>query len=157
MGESVEVTDRPETAAQLADLIESLTVFDYADGGEGYEKSADAMWEAALAAFNYVSRRVGATAFQASWAALKFYGEAMHVRGPFMVIKVEDALYPQYDLPGRLAEFIHEQRPWLAEQAAAKLAENEDNAWVVDAVREHWRLLAGPTPTPTPDARGGAL
>ena len=44
---STEVTARPENSAELADLIESLTVFDYVEGGEGYGKSADAMWQAA--------------------------------------------------------------------------------------------------------------
>ena len=137
---STEVTARPENSAELADLIESLTVFDYVEGGEGYGKSADAMWQAALAAFNYVARRVGATGFQASWSALKFYGEAMHVKGPFMVLKIEDALYPQYDLPRRVTEFIEEQRPWLREQAQAKLAEPHDHA--VESVVAHWRKLA---------------
>lgn len=125
MSESTEVTRRPENSAQLADLIESLTVFDYVDGGEGCEKSADAMWEAAVAAFDYVARKVGATGFQASWAALRFYGEAMHLDGPFMVVQVKDALFPQYDVLGSVARFLEEQRPWLAEQAVAKLAEFE--------------------------------
>jgi hypothetical protein len=142
MSDSIEVTDRPENVAQLADLIESLTVFDYAEGGEGYEKSADAMWQAALAAFEYVARRVGATGFQASWSALRFYGEAMNVDGPFMVLKVEDALYPQYDLPGRVRTFLAEQKPWLAEQATKKLHESEGSPYVADAVREHWLRLA---------------
>ena len=137
---------RPETAAQLADLIESLTVFDYADGGEGYERSADALWRAALAAFEYVARQLGVTGWQASWAALRFYREAMHVDGPFIVIRAHDALYPQYDLPERLAAFLAKQQPWLAEQAAEKLAEFETrqgaDQTVAPAVLAHWRMLA---------------
>lgn len=161
MTESIEVTDRPENPAQLADLIESLTVFDYVDGGEGYEKSADAMWKAAVAAFDYTARKVGASGFQASWAALRFYGEVMHVDGPFMVLQLHDALFPQYDLPGRVAGFLEEQRPWLAEQAAAKLAEYEANptyTYTDDAGAEqtservhpkvvaHWRQLVASAP-----------
>lgn len=146
MSESVEVTDRPENAAQLADLIESLTVFDHDGGAGGYEQSADAMWKAALASFDYVARRVGATGFQASWSALRFYGEAMNVQGPFIVLKVEDALYPQYDLPKRLDDYLAEQVPWLAEQASAKLAEleaaPERERFVSPRVLEHWRKLA---------------
>jgi hypothetical protein len=139
MSDSIEVTDRPENSAQLADLIESLTVFDHDGSGGGYEKSAEAMWRAALAAFDYTARRVGATGFQASWSALKFYAEAMNVDGPFMVVKLEDALYPQYDLEGRVRDFIREQRPWLAEQAAQKLA--GDSGHAVDSVRAHWQAL----------------
>lgn len=144
MSESVEVTNRPETTAELADLIGSLLVFDH-DGGEGgYEQSADAMWKATLAAFEYAARKVGATGFQASWAALRFYGEAMGVKGPFIISKVEDALYPQYDLPGQLAKFLEEQRPWLAEQAAQKIVETEGrDSMVHPNVLAHWQRLAG--------------
>lgn len=154
---STEVTNRPENSAQLADLIESLTVFDHDGGDGGYEASADAMWRAAVAAFNYAARRVGATGFQASWAALKFYAEAMNVEGPFTVVQVHDALYPQYDLVDRVRRFIEEQRPWLREQASAKLAEDERRShetFVDDDGNErpvltahpdvvaHWRKLA---------------
>jgi hypothetical protein len=139
---STEVTQQPANSAELADLIESLTVFDWVDGADGYEKSADAMWQAALAAFEYVARKVGATGFQASWSALRFYGEAMNVRGPFMVVKIEDALYPQYDLPGRLAAYIEENRGWLREQAVEKLAGIERDSLVHPNVEAHWRRLA---------------
>lgn len=138
---SIEVNEKPQNAAELADLIESLTVFDYVDGGEGYEKSADAMWRAALAAFNYVADKVGATGFQASWSALRFYGEAMHVKGPFMVTKIEDALYPQYDLVRRVTDYIDEQADWLKEQAVERL--QGDLSHVHPDVLAHWRALAG--------------
>lgn len=127
--ETVELTPSPENATQLAHLIESLTVFECAADGEGYSKSAEAIWQAAVAAFDYVSRRVGATDFQASWAALKFYGEAMRVDGPFIILKVEDALYPHHDLPRRVQRFIDEQRPWLRQQAAERL-----NGYEVDPI-----------------------
>ena len=138
--ESVEVNPRPENVKQLADLIESLTVFDHDGGAGGYEQAADALWKAAQAAFDYVSRRCGVTGFQASWAALRFYGEVMGVDGPFMVIRASDAVYPQYDIPARVEEFLSESGPWLREQAQAKLA--GDMTFVVDAVREHWERLA---------------
>lgn len=139
---STEVTNRPENSAELADLIESLTVFDYVEGGEGYEKSADAMWQAAVAAFNYVARRVGATGFQASWAALRFYSEAMGVDGPFMVVRFEDALYPQYDVVGRVRDSLAEQRDWLRDEAVKKLAAMEKDSIVHPDVEAHWRKLA---------------
>jgi len=122
---SVEVTENPQNSTELADLIHSLTVFDYVEGGDGYEKSADAMWKTALAAFNYTARIVGATGFQASWAALRFYGEAMGVKGPFMVLQLDDALFPQYDLPGRVADFIQGNRDWLRDEATKRLAKYE--------------------------------
>lgn len=140
MTESIEVTDRPENAAQLADMIESLTVFDYADDGDGYQKSADALWKAAQAAFDYAAHRVGATGFQASWSALRFYGEVMMIKGPFIILKAEDALFPQYDLPQRVEKFLAENRGWLRERAIEKLEGNLD--FVADRVADHWRQLA---------------
>jgi hypothetical protein len=123
--------------------LAALVNFEH-DGGEGgYEASADAMWKAALMAFNYVASQVGASGFQASWAALKFYGEAMGIKGPFGVYKLEDALYPQYDLVGRLSTFIDDQREWLRDEAKKRLDEHPDGpTFVADRVWAHWQKLA---------------
>lgn len=148
---STEVTQEPTTPAELADLINSFVAL-----ADDYDSAADAMWRAALAAFDYAARGVGATGFQASWAALRFYREAEHVDSPFLVMRLEDALYPQYDLLGRLAGFLEENRDWLREQATKKLAEyearptfaytdadgNEVTApTAAPSVVEHWRKL----------------
>jgi hypothetical protein len=137
----------PKTLEELTDLIRRCTE------RTGYEDSADAMWEAALAAFNYVASEVGATGFQASFSALRLYGEIMHVKGPFVVIKAEDALFPQYDLQSRLEEFLEKAKPWIVEQANAKLDEIESDPnpeearrFVAARVLEHWRTLTGRTP-----------
>lgn len=124
----VETQHNRPTEAKLNELIEQLrdaVTFDFTvdDPGmsDGYRRSADAMWKAALAAFNWAASEVGASGFQASWAALRFYGEAMHVTGPFMILKAEDAIYPQYDLPRQVNEWLDEQRGWLAEEAKKHL------------------------------------
>lgn len=108
----------------------------------GYSASADAMWRAAVAVFNHVASAVGATGFQASWAALRFYGEAMSIDGPFVIIKLADALYPQYDLPGGLQRFIDENHEWLTAQAREKLLGHDDDPLVHPNVLAHWRKLA---------------
>jgi hypothetical protein len=41
-----------------------------------------------------------------------------------MIIKAEDALYPQYDLRAKLDEALAEWQPWLKEEAGKKLAES---------------------------------
>lgn len=110
---------------ELVRELRAAIEFDYIADGVGYNRSAEALWKAALLAFNWVAGELGVTGFQASWAALHFYGQAMNIEGPFMIVKVEDALYPQYDLPKRLNDFIAEQRGWLAEEAAKKLADYE--------------------------------
>lgn len=98
-----------------------------APGMDGYSASADALWKAAAAAFNAVASIVGATGFQASWAALRFYGDVMHIESPFMVLKLEDAVFPQYDLPAKVTAWLDEHRSWLAEEAKKHLDEYEAN------------------------------
>jgi hypothetical protein len=137
----------PRTLTELSDYIQSLVSFEYVEGGEGYERSADAMWKAAIAAFNLVAREVGATGFQASWAALKFYGEAMHIDCPFTVVRVEDALYPQYDIPARVQRFIDDSGSWLRGRATEKLAAYEAepvHEWMDDEGEEHHTPTAAP-------------
>lgn len=149
---STEVAREPTTPAELADVINSFVAL-----ADDYDSVADAMWRAALAAFDYAARGVGATGFQASWAALRFYREAERIDGPFLVVRLHDALFPQQDLPGRLAGFIEENRDWLREQATKKLAkyETQPSSTYTDAngnevttptaaafVVEHWRKLA---------------
>lgn len=132
----------PKGITELVKKLRAAVTFDYTTGTDGYQQSADAMWKAALEAFNWAADVVGATGFQASWAALRFYGEAMHVDGPFAISKLSDALYPQYDLPGRIAEFIAENREWLATKAKKKLVEHASDEYVHPNVRAHWERLA---------------
>lgn len=158
---SIHPDTKPMTPEELAERIRDLTTFDHDGGEDGYSTAADAMWKVALVAFNYAADQVGPTGFQASWAALKFYGEALSIEGPFMVVQVHDALYPQYDVLGRVARFLGEQQEWLAEQAAEKLAQYEakptltytdDDGNEVTApnvhpdVVAHWRRLCEPVP-----------
>lgn len=134
----------PKTEEELLELISTFTKYTSSDPGDGYQQSADAMWKAAVAAFNFASSEVGATGYQASWAALKFYQEAMNVKGPFIILKVEDALFPQYDLVGKLEKFLEEQRDYLREKARESLAESAENdhKYVHPNVLAHWEKLA---------------
>lgn len=133
----------PESLDHLYAEIATLTTFDHDGGAGGYEASADAMWKAAAMTFNYVASKVGATGFQASWAALRFYGEVMGIDSPFTVVRIEDALYPQYDVIGRVQGYLDDQRDWLREQAVKKIAEHaEDDSLVHPNVMAHWRKLA---------------
>jgi hypothetical protein len=130
----------PKTAEELADQIHALTNID-AVGGDGYSQSADALWKAALLAFNYAADKVGATGFQAGYSALKFYGEALHIDGPFGVVMADHALYPQYDEVAKVRDWIGDEwRPWLIEQATKRLAENY--GLVHPNVLARWRVLA---------------
>jgi len=126
----------PQTAEELAAQIQALV-----DTDHDYSSSADALWKAALLAFNYAANKVGATGFQAGYSALKFYGEALHIDGPFGVVLAEHALYPQYDEVAKVRGWVeNEWRPWLIEEAKKKLAEDHGHASL--RVVAHWRALA---------------
>lgn len=114
------------------------------EGPHDYSTSAEAMVTAMVTAGNYVASRLGLTGFQASWAALNAYAKIMDYDCPIIVFKADDLLYPQYDLPGRLADWMHECKPWLAAQARQKLA--GDTASVVEPVMRRWKKLAAYEP-----------
>lgn len=109
------------------------------EGPHDYSSSAEAVVDATVAAFNYAADKLRLTGFQAGWAALTAYCKVMGNDCPVIVFKADDLLYPQYDLPARLAKWIEECGPWLAEQAAERLT---DPGHAVPWVVAHWRTLA---------------
>lgn len=129
-----------ELTAELAAAVD----FKYAD--DGYNKSAEAMVTCAVAAFDWAASQVGATGFQASWAALTAYAKQMGIDGPLMVFQGANALYPQYDLPVRLNDWLTSDlmRTWLADQAVEKLA--ADSGLAHPNVEAHWRALVANRP-----------
>ncbi len=62
------------------------------------------------------------------------------MNGPFVILKGEDELYPQYDNHKKLEESREAWKGWIAEQAAKKLVEVDA---AHPAVVEHWKKLAG--------------
>lgn len=125
---------RPCTPAQLNEYIESLV-----DRQHDYGTCVYAMSLAAVAAFNYVAHKLGVSGFQSSCADLDFLRRTRSLKGPFMIVKAEDALYPQCDPREKLDEALREWRPFLKEEAIKKLAESPDASRAVIA---HWRYLA---------------
>ena len=126
----------PETLEALSAYIASLT-----ERGHDYGTCVYAMSLAATAAFQHVAYKLGVTGFQASCADLDIVCRTRGIEGPFILLKGEDMIYPQYDLPGKLREAMDEWAGWAAEQAAKKLAENKQEN-VHPAVWAHWVALA---------------
>lgn len=124
----------PKTKKQLTEYIESLVRRPH-----GYGTCVYAMSMAAEAAFNYVAGELGVTGFQASGADLDFIRRTRSMKGSFILLKAEDALYPQYDLFEKLSQVMEEWKPWLKEEALKKLAE-VPNAH--PDVAAHWKRLA---------------
>lgn len=124
----------PKTQKQLTDYIESLTKRNHDYGTCVYSVSM-----AAVATFNYVAGVLGITGFQSGCADFDIIRRTRCIKGPFMLIKGEDALYPQYDLPARLDETMEKWKPWLKEEAAKKLV--EAGSAHPDVVA-HWEKLA---------------
>jgi hypothetical protein len=132
----------PRTQDELVAYIEDVCDMKGVTGPDGYEASAEALWKAAAAAFNYAGHVVGATGFQASFAGLQFLKATRGIDGPFAVIDSNQLLYPQYDVEAKVAGWFEEWKPWLAETAREKLAAS-DHDMVHPAVLARWRELAG--------------
>lgn len=126
---------RCESVEDLTAYITSLV-----NGKHDYGTCAYAMALAAQAAFEYVARELGTTGFQASCADLSFLGKVRGLKGPFVLLKAEDALYPQHNLHRKLQEALDDWKPWLKEEAAKRLA---DRAGAHPDVIAHWEKLAG--------------
>lgn len=124
----------PKSETELMDYIKLLVEREH-----DYGTCVYAMSMAAVAAFHYVSHKLGVTGFQASCADMDILRRTRHYKGGFMLVNGDDLLYPQYDLRKKLDEFIAEQRPWLKEQATKMLADRDS---VHPDVKAHWERLA---------------
>lgn len=107
-----------------------------------YTSSAEAVADTAEAAFDLVASELGITGAQASWAAMRAHTLVMGWDFPVLVLRGSELLYPQYDLPARLAEWVDDCRPWMRERARALLS----TSGAVPNVLEHWRRLAADGP-----------
>jgi hypothetical protein len=121
------------SAEELQKYIDGLVTQEH-----DYGTCVYAMSIAATATFNYVANVLGVTGFQASMADLDIIRRTRHMKGPFMLLKGEDLLYPQYDLHQKVDEFEDDCRDWLRDEAKRMIAEQEDG--------EDWRKEYPPHP-----------
>jgi hypothetical protein len=128
----------PDSIEELVAYINSLTERQHDYGTVVY-----AMSMAAVAAFQYVAKKEGTTGFQAGCADLDIIRRTRRLKGPFMIVKLEDTLYPQYDVEGDVRKFLNSPRSlqWLKEQALEQL-EKTTKGNVHQHVLEHWKRLA---------------
>jgi hypothetical protein len=131
------VVPTPKTQAELDAYIAALV-----DRQHDYGTCVYAMSMAATAAFYYVACKVGATGFQASCADMDVLRRTRHMEGPFMIVDGAQALFPQYELVHNVEKFVESIKPWLAEEAAKKLAANPV---AHPNVLAHWQKLAEQT------------
>ena len=123
----------PKTHEELRDYIESVV-----DRPHDYGTCVHAIALSAVATFNYVASRMGATGFQASCANMEFM---RHVRNWQWgaILDYENLLYPQYayKFKGYL-QLLEEHRYELGTRAAALLVEQPKAHQDVIA---HWERL----------------
>lgn len=127
------------TSEQLQKYIDELVGMRH-----DYGTCAYAMSLAATAAFNFVAHQLGTTGFQAGCADLDFLRRSRSIDGPFIFLKAEDAIYPQYDIRGKVNEWLgsDDMVKWLGTKAAQKLAACENDSMPAHpAVKAHWRAL----------------
>lgn len=126
----------PESIEELSKYVESLT-----DRPHDYGTCVYAMSLAAVAAYQFVAKKLGVTGFQASVADFDIIRRTRSIEGPFGIIQAHDMLYPQYDLQDKVNEWIQEWHPWAREEAK-KLLEEEREFPVAGEVEAHWKTLA---------------
>lgn len=132
-----------ETEAELMAYIHNL-----AERPHDYGTCVYAMSMAAVAAYNYMSRKLGASGFQASVADLDILRRTRSLEHGFMLVDFTRALYPQYDLRAELERALEKERASLAKSALKKLT---DVSYAHPDVIAHWQKLAAFAP------KGGTL
>ena len=124
----------PKTPEELASYVSGLV-----NRPHDYGTCVYAMSLAAVAAFNYVAGALGCTGFQASCADMDILRRTRRMEHGFTIINANDLLYPQYDVPGRVNEWIEKTLPALAPVAAEMLRGAPD---AHPDVLAHWKMLA---------------
>lgn len=109
------------TVAELTEYISDLR-----DKQHDYGTAVYAMSMAAVATFNYMASFLGVTGFQASCADLDILRRTRSLKAPFMIVNLDKALYPQYDILGDVAKFISNHDDWIYEMAYKKLEEENE-------------------------------
>lgn len=141
-------TSVEELAAEITALIKAVGDPDAKLGNEsdGYGKCVEAMWRAGYLAHEFAAHQLGVSGFQHSMSSLHLLGALRRIEGPYMIVDASIALYPQNDLAQRVTEFLEsgDTRRWLADKAAARLAEDADFAG--PAVKSHWWALVANRP-----------
>jgi hypothetical protein len=127
----------PRTRGEFDVLIDNIL-----DAEHSYNTVPEAMTDAALGAFNFISSKLGATGFQASWADLNFFKRSRNIKAPFMIVNLDDELYPQCDPLDKVCEFIEKNRDWLRTEAQKLLNEENKEYPAHPDVLAHWRKLA---------------
>lgn len=121
---------------ELADYIKMLVEMQH-----DYGTCVYAMSMAATAAFKYVAGQLGVTGFQASCADLDILRRTRQMKGPFLIIRAEDELFPQYDNLHNYMNARVEWRDWLRAVAKALLESPRRDGAHPDVVK-HWEWLA---------------
>lgn len=126
----------PKTQKELTAFIASLVKRQH-----DYNSQCYAVSMAAVAAFRYVAGHLGVTCFQASCADMDLIRRTRSMKGPFTIVDVSKALYPQYDLVGDLRRYLAESGDWLRDEARKLLADPHAENAHPDVIA-HWRALA---------------
>jgi hypothetical protein len=110
------------------------------NGPHSYDTSANAMANAAIATFNYVSSEVGASGFQAGWAGMQIIRQIQGLEGPFGIIDGTQFLFPQYNIEEKVKKWHEEWKPHLGKMAKEKLENAE--SYVHPDVISKWEEYA---------------
>jgi hypothetical protein len=128
----------PKEEAELTAIVNALT-----ERQHDYGTCVYAMSMSALAAFYYVSHKLGVTGFQAGCADMDFIKRTRGMEGGFRILNYGDLLYPQYCNRDHFPDHVDllanpDIRKGLREKARERLAEKTH---AHPNVKAHWERL----------------
>ena len=86
----------------------------------------------------------GNSGFSASCVGVGVIRETNDINSPFMIVKLEDLLYPQYEHPiKKVSDFILENRKWIKKTAKQNIKEAKKNKQKIhEEVMARWKELS---------------
>jgi hypothetical protein len=132
---------QPESQDDLVRIFTALS-----ERQHDYGTCVYAMSIYAEAAFNLMASKMGVTGFQASCADMDILKRTRRIKGPFAIIDGADLLYPQYDIPAKVAGILQSWQAWASTEAVKLLG---DKHMAHPDVMAHWERLAAESTTTT--------
>lgn len=126
----------PKTKEELMSIIDVELKKEH-----DYSTAAESPAIVAVAAFNFVATQLGITGFQAGWGELRFIQMSKGYEY-FILLNLDDCLYPQYDLHQKLEEFRTSKKAKAYLKDKAKELLKNEQEWTLSEVKAHWEKLA---------------
>lgn len=137
---------KPEFSYRKCDTVEELSQYlkELIEYKHDYNTSGYAITKALLATETMIAHQLGTSGFQHGYAQISYISETRMSKTGCCIIDLDNLMYPQYNLLGKVEEWIEEHKKSEHFIKIVKEKIKEDDLADFKAhvnVREHWEKL----------------